>query len=44
MSTAEDGPVALLPVEVEHSSVLADMQDAELALHEWEMLQVVIER
>jgi hypothetical protein len=36
----EDGPVALLPVEVESSSIRQDLLDADLALQEWRMMQV----
>lgn len=36
----EDGPVALLPAEVEQYSVLQELADADLALTEWRMMQV----
>lgn len=40
VSTAEDGPVSLVPAELEHYSVLQQLEDADLALKEWGMLQV----
>lgn len=36
----EDGPVSLLPVEVEPVSIKQEILDAELALQEWRMMQV----
>ena len=38
----EDGPVALLPVEVEGCSIKQELLDAELALEEWRMMQVCV--
>ncbi|KAF8072596.1 hypothetical protein HT031_000256 [Scenedesmus sp. PABB004] len=43
LASPEDGPVALAPAEVEVSSVLQELQDAELALAEWRMLQAGVE-
>jgi hypothetical protein len=40
LSSAEDGPVALLPAEVEQYSPLHELADADLALQEWQMMQV----
>lgn len=40
VSTAEDGPVSLVPAEVEHYNVLQELEDADLALKEWQMMQV----
>lgn len=36
----EDGPVALLPVEVETGDARQELREAELALQEWRMMQV----
>jgi hypothetical protein len=36
----EDGPVSLLPVEVEAGSSKQELLDADLALQEWQMMQV----
>jgi hypothetical protein len=40
LSSAEDGPVALLPAELEQYSPLDELADADLALQEWQMMQV----
>lgn len=40
LSSAEDGPVALIPAELEQYSVLEELADADLALQEWQMMQV----
>ncbi|WIA08499.1 hypothetical protein OEZ85_007934 [Tetradesmus obliquus] len=43
LSSAEDGPVALLPAELEQYSPLAELADADLALQEWQMMQAGME-
>lgn len=40
VGTAEDGPVALVPAELEHYNVQQQLEDADLALKEWAMMQV----
>lgn len=40
VSSPEDGPVALVPAELEWYSTLQELTEAHLALKEWQLMQV----
>jgi hypothetical protein len=40
VNSPEDGPVALVPAELERYSTLQELTEAHLALKEWQLMQV----